>query len=131
VEWILGVVALVGLVGVRVVAARRVARGDRRFVWLLFAPTLFFAFAMIWVSVNLLSVQPVAGLFFGAVSVIGAILLARMVRAIATAPRARDEWSLTSGPAEDFLVWGALAVPLLTAVALIVLLITGGLGETR
>jgi hypothetical protein len=97
------------------------------FVWLLFAPTLFFAFALIWVSLNLLTVQPVPGLFFGAVSVIGAILLARMVRAMASAPGSQDAWGLTSGPAEDFLVWGALALPLLITVALIVLLITGEL----
>ena len=130
-QWILGGAALVGLVVLRLLAARRVVRGDRRFVWLVFAPTLWFAFGLIWISVTLLTVQPVAGLFFGAVSVIGAILLVRMVRALATASGSPDQSGPTSGPAEDFLVWGALGLPLLTSVALIVLLITGELGNTR
>ena len=44
---------------------------------------------MLWVSATLLTVQPVVGLFVGAVSVIGAILLVRMVRAMASPSESR------------------------------------------
>jgi hypothetical protein len=130
-QWILAVGALVGLVAVRMFAARRVNRGDRRFVWLLFAPTLLFAFAPIGAGVILLSVQPVAGLLVGAASVVGAILLVRMVRAMASASGSQGDLDIGSGPALDYIVWGVLAVPLILGMALIVLLITGGLGDMR
>lgn len=130
-EWILVAAALVAVVLVRHFAARRVARGDPRFAWLLFAPTLLVAFAMLWVSVTLLTVQPVLGLFVGVVSVIGAILLVRMVRAMASPSESEAKLGDVSGPAFDYIVWGAIGAPFILVVALIVLLITGGLGDTR
>ena len=130
-EWILVAAAVVAVVLVRHFAAGRVARGDPQFVWLLFAPTLLVAFAMLWVSVTLLTVQPVLGLFVGVVSVIGAILLVRMVRAMASPSESKAELGDVSGPAFDYIVWGAIGAPFILVVALIVLLITGGLGDTR
>jgi hypothetical protein len=62
---------------------------------------------------------------------VGAILLVRMVRAMASASGSQGDLDIGSGPALDYIVWGVLAVPLILGMALIVLLITGGLGDMR
>jgi hypothetical protein len=89
-----GIAAVVGLVLLRHFAARRVAARQGRFVWLVFAPSLFYGIVVLWVSIQVFTKAPLVGLL---IAVIGVIYLAALIRFLARLSR-----SVTStGPQED------------------------------
>ena len=92
-EWFAGlVVAVVAvlLIGVRHVGARRVAAGDQRAVWLVFAPTIFFAFVFLFAGLLVTVRSGPIGPFMVGLGVVSLVLLIRMARATAKAPTGPD-----------------------------------------
>ncbi len=127
-EWFAGfavAVVAVLLVGVRHVGARRVAAGDQRAVWLVFAPTIFFAFVFLFAGLLVTVRSGPIGLFMVGLGVVSLVLLIRMARATAKAPTGPDgvDIDIGDGPWIDYIVWGALLVPLLIGVALVIAVI--------
>jgi len=129
--WVIVGIGFAVLVVLRHVAARRAARGDRRFLWLVFGPTFVYAAIFLLAAAKVFQTEPVAGLLMLAIAVVTATLLVRMVFKEASGSGPAVPEGELSGPAFDFLVWGALGVPLLLAAVLVVMLVTGGLGATR
>ena len=67
---VVGAVAVVAFVCLRIVAARRVAAGDGRFVWVVFAPTLVGCVAILWAAASDLTTMPLVGVPLAAGAVI-------------------------------------------------------------
>jgi len=114
------------LVLVRHVAARRVAAGDGRFVWLGFLPSLLGCGALILIGARTAGASPILGLVMTAV---GLVLLVSMIRAFArmsavvsATPPGGDITDALMGPLADVtLLWGVL-LAVLALVAVVVLI---------
>jgi hypothetical protein len=103
-------------------AARRLMKGDRRGIWILFAPAIGGATVAVLAGVRIATVSPVLG---GVVIVVGAVTLTLLVRALLVDPAA-----LTSGVPETwvrYFVWASLGAPIVLALALLAAAITGQL----
>jgi hypothetical protein len=59
---VVGAVAAAVFFGLRIVAARRVAAGDGRFVWVVFGPTLVGCAAILWGAASALTTMPLMGM---------------------------------------------------------------------
>src|SRR5688572_32399693 len=75
-----GIVVVISLGLLRLFAARRVASGHRRFVWLLYGPTLFLTMAVLWVSIQVSDRAPPLALVIAITGVIHLWLLVRLIR---------------------------------------------------
>jgi hypothetical protein len=131
VEWVVGLVVVTVVIVVRRLAIRRVTKGDRRFLWLYFAPTLILSAYLIWIGIEVWRASPVVSIFIGLLAVVSLVLLVRMIRGIAAAhpvPQAADE---LSPPQFDYIVWTALGAPMLFVAVLLILLVTGALSNSR
>lgn len=126
-----GLLAVTAVFAVRHLAIRRVAKGDRRFFWLYFAPTLIIFTYLIWIAIGMWKVQPVLSIGIGLVAVVSLVLLARMIRGMATVGPSPESPGDLASPSFDYIVWMALGAPLLLVVLLLILLVTGGLTYSR
>jgi hypothetical protein len=124
--WALPVV-IVGLVVARLIAARQIAKGHRRFLWVYFAPMLAIAGAGVWAGLTLFGSNPAVGLIFSAASLVTFVLLFRIV--MRTQPADASSPGELSGPWFDYLVWMALGAPFILVALLLVLAVTGGLNR--
>ncbi len=120
-----GLIAVV--VAIRLVAARRVAAGDGRFVWLVVLPLLLANAAVIVLGVKVASNSLVVGALMIATGVaLGAASLrmsSRMSASISQTPRGGDVTAAVTEPLANFaLLWGLLLAggALLAVVGLIV-----------
>jgi hypothetical protein len=130
VEPVLIVAAVATLVGLRLFAIRRIARGQRAFVWLYFAPALIASLVLLWETIILATTQPLASLAVGFVSVVTLIMLGRTLLRWSR-KTGMDSSDATSGPFLDYLVWSLLAVPLILGIVLVLLAVGGGLTTSR
>ncbi len=106
-----GLIAVV--VVIRLVAARRVAAGDGRFVWLLLLPLLLANAAVIVLGVKAASNSLVLGALMIAIGVgLGAAILrlsSRMSASVSQMPPDGDITAAMTGPLANFaLLWGLL-----------------------
>lgn len=79
-ELVVGLGVLASLVALRHFAARRFARGDRRWIWLYFAPTIPVPAYVVWAAIRLWPTSPVATIGLGLVGVVSLLLLLRAVK---------------------------------------------------
>jgi hypothetical protein len=125
--WI--VVALVaGLIAVRHVAIRRIERGQGIYVWIYFAPTALAMAYVIWVAAQLWDADPIPALLLLLVAVPSLLLFARMMRRMAADAGSESTGELSS-PAFDYVIWMAIGMPTVFIICLILVLVTGKLGE--
>ena len=120
---------------VRHLAARRVARGDGRFVWLVFLPSMVGFAALVVIGAQTTGTSPIAGI---AMASIGLVFVVAMIKTFATMsarisalpPRGDITEALTDPLANFALLWGVLLV-VLALVAVIVLIVWGALQVGR
>lgn len=125
--WIV-VAVVAGLIIVRHFAIRRIANGQRRFVWVYFAPTIFVMTYLIWIPVRMWTDQPAAAIALGLLGIPSLLLFVRMLRRMATDAGTSEMIGDLSPPYFDFIVWTAIGVPMLLVIGLIVLAVSGKLG---
>jgi hypothetical protein len=131
VEWVVGLVLVTVVIVVRRLAIRRVAKGDRRFLWLYFAPTLIVFAYLIWIGIEVWRASPVVSIFMGLLAVVSLVLLVRMIRGITAAHPVQQKTGELSPPQFDYIVWTALGAPMLFVGVLLILLVTGALTNSR
>jgi hypothetical protein len=131
VEWVVGLGILAILVVARHIAARRVAKGDRRFAWLFFAPTLLMFSYLLWISATMWRIQPLVSIGVGLVAAVSLVLLARVARGMATGRETPELLGDLRGPSFDYLIWTAIGLPMLMVVVLVILLATGAFTNSR
>lgn len=88
-EWAIGIALVAGLVAVRHVAMRRVARGDRRFLWLFFAPTVAVPAFVVWIALGMWGREPIMAVGLALVFGVSLALVAGMLRGMANGDGAR------------------------------------------
>lgn len=102
----IGLAVVAFLILLRRYAARRVARRDGRFIWLMFIPTLVAGFAILGVGVQMLVTQPLAGVLMaitGSVYIAALIgFLTRSSRAIAASRSQDDILTAMTEPLADY-----------------------------
>ena len=116
---VVGAIAVAAFVCLRIVAARRIASGDGRFVWVVFAPTLVGSMVILWAGASELTTMPVVGapLALGAVVyLLGSLRF--LARAKTGVDHARTPDEVASAVTDPFVEWMTL---------LIVLVLIGGL----
>jgi hypothetical protein len=124
--------AIVGIwIGVRLFAARRIAAGQGRFVWLYFAPMLLLMTYVLWISVGLWTTHPLMAVGIGLLGVPSLLLLARGVRQMASDAGNPDAIGNLSSSFVDYFVWFGIGVPFVFVAWLLLLLVTGELGNSR
>jgi len=131
VEWVVGLLVVAAVFAVRQLAIRRVAKGDRRFFWLYFAPTLIIFTYLIWIAIGMWKLQPVLAIGLGLLAVVSLVLLVRMIRGMAMVGPPPESLGELASPSFDYIVWLALGAPMLLVVLLLILLVTGGLTTSR
>jgi len=125
--WIVvGLVA--GLIAVRHVAVRRIERGQGIYVWIYVAPTALAMTYVIWLAAQMWVADPIPALLLILVAVPSLMLFARMVRRMAADAGSESTGELSS-PAFDYRVWMAIGMPTIFIIGLVLLLVTGKLGE--
>jgi hypothetical protein len=127
VEVVVGV-ALLGIwIGVRHYAARRIAAGQGRFVWLAFAPTALLMIYVLWIAVGLWATHPLMAVGIGLIGVPSLVLFTRGMRRMAADAGNADVAGNLSSSFSDYFIWFGIGVPFVFAASLLVLLITGEL----
>jgi hypothetical protein len=127
VEVLVGV-ALLGIwVGIRRYAARRIAAGQGRFVWLAFAPTALLMIYVLWIPVGLWATHPLIAVGIGLIGVPSLVLFTRGMRRMAADAGNADVAGNFSSSFSDYFIWFGVGVPFVFAAFLLVLLITGEL----
>jgi hypothetical protein len=116
------VVIVVSLGALRLVAASRLARGQPRFVWLMFGPQVLFAAILVWIGLATVRSAPLAGIAVVALGVVTAWLLVRMIRQ-AGSTAAQPGSGGVRGPTFDYLIWAAIGAPFLLIAILAILAI--------
>jgi hypothetical protein len=128
VELALGIAVVILLIGIRHVGARRLVAGNPRGAWLVFLPTLGFACLFVGVGVMIVARVGMVGIPIAVVATVSLLLLVRAVRASAgTTGTPAESAALGEGPWFDYIVWGAVGMPILIVVVILLLAITGGL----
>jgi hypothetical protein len=130
VEWPGGIALVAALIAVRHLAIRRIARGDGRFVWIYFAPTLLVMAWVIWIAIGLWAVQPLAAIGVAVVGAGSLLLFSRAVGRMASDAGTPGAIGELSPPMFDYIAWTSIGVPLLLFVGLVILLLTGALGKS-
>lgn len=131
VEPLIGIALLASLVLIRRFAARRIAHGQGRFVWIYVAPMTLAMVFLVWIAVRMWTTQPLAGIGLALLIVPIVVLYLRAAKQSALVVGSRDVSGELSAPWFDYIVWTAVGAPLLLGVLLILLLIAGGLGTSR
>ncbi len=129
-ELLVGFALVASLVAVRHFAARHIARGQGRFAWIYFAPTLLAMVCVIWIAVRMWAIQPLAAIALGLIGVPSLFLFVRVVRRMASDAGAPDMIGNLSPPLFDYIVWMAIGIPFVLVAGLLLLLVTGGLGNS-
>jgi hypothetical protein len=125
-------VALLGIwIGIRHYAARRIAAGQGRFVWLAFAPTALLMTYVLWIAVGLWATHPLIAVGIGLLGVPSLVLFTRGMRRMATDAGNADVVGNLSSSFSDYFIWFGVGVPFLFAALLLVLLITGELESSH
>ena len=94
-ELIVAWVAVTGLaIVIRLIASRRVAAREGRFVWLMYLPELVIGGAILWFGIEMLSSAPLVGV---ATLVVGGLSLAFLLRFISRLSRSVS----AAGPGDD------------------------------
>ena len=123
------------LILVRHLAARRVAGGDGRFVWLVFLPSMLGCAALVVIGAQTAGTTPIIGI---AGVVVGLVFVVAMIKTFATMsarisalPTGGDITEAVTDPLANFaLLWGVL-LAVLALVAVIVLIVWGVLQVGR
>lgn len=119
-----------GWLGIMVSAARRRARGPSRWAWVFFAPAAVPLLAGVWIAIHSWADQPLLTVFLGLVFVPSLLLFLRSARQQVSDVLPSDPtWKLSSAQF-DYIVWTAIGAPIMLAVLLLSLLVTGGLGTS-
>lgn len=122
-------IALVAiLVAIRIAAARQVAKGRRRFVWLVFAPMLVAQTIVVIVAIRLLATQPLAAMGLSVLVIPSLVFYVRMINRMASDARASEGPGELSSAGFDYIIGVSIGLPFVLVVLLLALLITGGLG---
>jgi hypothetical protein len=131
VEVLVGV-ALLGIwIGIRHYAARRIAAGQGRFVWLAFAPMALLMIYVLWIAVGLWATHPLIAVGIGLLGVPTLVLFTRGMRRIAADAGNADVVGNLSSSFSDYFIWFGIGVPFIFAAFLLVLLITGELESSH
>ena len=130
VELFVGGAVIANLVAVRLFAARQIGRGHHRFALVYFAPMLFAMIYIVWIAVGLWAISPLAAMGVGTLGVVSLALLVRLVRGMASGAGNPATLGDLPSPAFDYIVWMAIGAPMVLVVALLLLLVTGGLNGT-
>jgi hypothetical protein len=105
---ILGTGALVGLPLLRVLAARRLAKGDTSLIWFLFPIHFLSGLVLVAIALTMLARQPVEALLAGALGLFFLVLATRLVlrlrKAIQAAPYPPDIGAIVADVAPDYVV---------------------------
>jgi hypothetical protein len=131
VEVFVGVALLGTWVGIRHYAARRIAAGQGRFVWLAFAPTALLMIYVLWIAVGLWATHPLMAVGIGLLGVPTLVLFTRGMRRMAADAGNADVVGNLSSSFSDYFIWFGVGVPFLFAAVLLVLLITGELESSQ
>jgi hypothetical protein len=129
-EIVLIVISIAAYVGLRHVAARRVAAGDTRWLWVTFGVPIVAGLVLIGASIAMLATSPLVGITVGVFGVLTAgasvLLVTRTQRAMAGAATPDQRVDAMMGPVSDHIVvWGGAFA--LVAVALLVGVLVVGL----
>jgi hypothetical protein len=125
--WI--VVALVaGLIAVRHVAIHRIEKGQGFYAWIYFVPTALAMTYVIWLAAQMWVADPIPALLLLLVAVPSLVLFTRMMRRMAADAGSKSTGELSS-PEFDYVVWMAIGMPTVFIIGLVLLLVTGKLGE--
>ena len=125
-------VALLGIwIGVRHYALRRIAAGQGRFVWLAFAPTALLMIYVLWFAVGLWATHPLMAVGIALLGVPSLVLLTRGMRRMASDAGNADVGGNLLSSFSGYFIWFGIGVPFLFAAFLLVLLITGELGNSH
>jgi hypothetical protein len=131
VEVLVGV-ALLGIwIGIRHYAARRIAAGQGRFVWLAFAPMALLMIYVLWIAVGLWATHPLIAVGIGLLGVPTLVLFTRGMRRMAADAGNADVVGNLSSSFSDYFIWFGIGVPFIFAAFLLVLLITGELESSH
>ena len=129
-EWLVGIAFVAALLVVRWIAIRRIAGGDGRFAWIYFAPTLLVMAWLIWMSIGMWAVQPIAAIGVGILGAVSLLLLSRAIARMASDAGTPDAIGELSPPMFDYIIWLSVGVPLLLIIGLLILLLSGALGKS-
>jgi hypothetical protein len=130
-EPFIGFALIAGLVMIRHYAARQIARGQGRFVWIYIAPMTLAMIVVVWIAIRMWTTQPLAAIGLGLVSVLTLLLFLRSASQSALDVDAGVTTGELSASYFDYVVWVAVLAPVLLAVLLLLLLVTGGLSTSR
>jgi hypothetical protein len=129
---VLAGVALIGIwIGIRHYAARRIAAGQGRFVWLAFAPNVLLLMYVLWIAVGLWVTHPLIAVGIGLLAVPSLALFTRGMRRMAADTGKADVGGNLVSSFSDYFIWFGIGVPFVFAVLLLLLLITGELGNSH
>jgi hypothetical protein len=125
-------VALLGTwVGIRHYAARRIAAGQGQFVWLAFAPTTLLMISVLWIAVGLWATHPLMAVGIGLIGVPSLVLFTRGMRRMAADAGNADVAGNLSSSFSDYFIWFGVGVPFVFAALMLLLLVTGDLGNSH
>jgi hypothetical protein len=122
-------VATMALWVARRFALRQMARGRTQYIWLFFAPTLVWSFAVIGVGLYVTTKASVVGV---AIAVLGAVTFAlqvRMLRHQTMSTPAELSTGDISPEAIDYIIWMAVGLPMVFAIGLVILGLSGALSR--
>jgi hypothetical protein len=104
---VVGIVVLVGLVPLRLFAARRVAARQGQFVWLMYLPTLLVGGMMLWASTVVFAGSPLVGGLTALAALIYLAVLGRFLvrtsRSVSSASPQDDLGSAITEPLVDYM----------------------------
>jgi len=120
IQVVIGVVVVISLALLRLFAARRAASGQRQFIWLVFAPTLFIGIAVLWVSVQVFDRAPLVGLLIAVIAVIHLWLLVRLIRGMSMSlTSSRPDGEVTTAMTDPLADYMGVMTSLMLIVAVI------------
>ncbi len=118
-------------VTIAVFALRRAGRGERRWLWVLFAPVAATQLYLVWTALQTWTEEPALATVLCIVGVTSFVLFLRSARSrVADGLPSDPDWTLSSA-GFDYIVWTALGVPMLLAGFLLLWLVTGGFGSAQ
>lgn len=121
----------IGLAGLFLWAIRNIAKGRRRFVWLVSAPALAGWIVVVWAASRVWGESPPLAVGLIVIAVPSFFLSVRRIRQQAAEPTAMRERGELSGAQFDYIIWMAIGLPFVLVAMLVVALITGGLSSPK
>ena len=111
---VVGAVAVAAFVWLRIVAARRVAAGDGRFVWVVFAPSLVAGMGLVAAAAADFGASPIVGVAFAIGAVIFLFSAVRFtMRAASGVDRARSADEIAAAVTDPFIEHTVLLISLI------------------